>query len=192
MLIVYDLDGTLNNLNEMAFSGLEEEYANLKYYNIDRNDNLTAAQKKLVMNRYKDVSVFKSLSPVSGADRIVDIKDKCLWFVDVVIHTHSLTDKVIPVKEKFISHCIPKLEPDKVIYSTGDAKGIISGADIIVEDSLEHLSKYSKYKVRILVDKPYNKFENYPSIDSTGIVRVDTLNDAVNYIERVALSLGLQ
>lgn len=187
MLIVYDMDEVLNNLNDVVFCGLGKERANIKYFNIYQNDNLTDTQKKYIMSQYSDSSVYKRLSPVEGADRIMNIKDHWGDFVDVMVHTHCFTDEIVDVKKEFISRYIPKLKPDKVLYRTGDDKGIVPNADIIVEDSLENLNKYAADKVRILIDKPYNKFENYPDIDSTGIIRLRTLNEVLDYIDEQVL-----
>ena len=70
--------------------------------------------------------------------------------------------------------------PMSLVISTGECKPVLSASDIVIEDNIWHLKKY-KTAQGYLINQPFNQSRFLPSGESLGkVVRVDSLEDAVN------------
>lgn len=185
--VVYDLDGVLNNLNEVVYGryGLLDKFMRQRRYNIRENGNLfNEEEQRLVLNQYKDINTFKNLSAIKGINKILDIKRKYKDRVKVVVHSLSYDNRVPIEKERFIREHVEDSGLLELNFEVGESKGLYKGADIVVEDSLENIIGYSDKTKKILIDKPYNKFEAY-GIDGRGIKRSKDLMDAIREVGRI-------
>lgn len=185
--VVYDLDGVLNNLNEVVYGryGLLDKFMRQRRYNIKENGNLfNEEEQRLVLNQYKDINTFKNLSAIKGINKILDIKRKYKDGVKVVVHSLSYDNRVPIEKERFIREHVEDSGLLELNFEVGESKGLYKGADIVVEDSLENIIGYSDKTKKILIDKPYNKFEAY-GIDGRGIKRSKDLMDAIREVGRI-------
>lgn len=185
--VVYDLDGVLNNLNEVVYGryGLLDKFMRQRRYNIKENGNLfNEEEQMLVLNQYKDINTFKNLSAIKGINKILDIKRKYKDGVKVVVHSLSYDSRVPIEKERFIREHVEDSGLLELNFEVGESKGLYKGADIVVEDSLENIIGYSDKTKKILIDKPYNKFEAY-GIDGRGIKRSKDLMDAIREVGRI-------
>ena len=185
--VVYDLDGVLNNLNEVVYGryGLLDKFMRQRRYNIKENGNLfNEEEQMLVLNQYKDINTFKNLSAIKGINKILDIKRKYKDGVKVVVHSLSYDSRVPIEKERFIREHGEDSGLLELNFEVGESKGLYKGADIVVEDSLENIIGYSDKTKKILIDKPYNKFEAY-GIDGRGIKRSKDLMDAIREVGRI-------
>lgn len=181
--IVYDVDDTLNNLNDYVFGELGYELPDI--YNINLCNKYTKEQKKAILKYYRDPNVFASLSYVEGAKdicKIEDTKKALVW-----INSGNLSVEALKIKEKTLLSEIPNLNPSRVVLQMVDkqAKVIISG-DIIIEDSFEDLIRYPFYSIKILIDKSYNQSSIYNATDDQyGIIRVESLTEANRIIKEI-------
>lgn len=185
LTVIYDCDDTLNNLNECVANQLGIDANIIKYYNIDKNSHIPKEIRDKILELYSSIEVFRQVKFVPGAERIFNAKK---LGADVKINSASLTRDIADYKFISILTSIPDVEGTDLILPVidGVSKGINEQADIAVEDCIEHLLKYPKHTVKILIDKSYNKFENYgiSEVDSC-IIRVTDLNSAVNLVESI-------
>lgn len=189
---MYDIDDVLNNLNEEVYStlGIPHLYYKQKRYKVRENVGiLTDKQMDSILNLYSDNSLFERLRPIRGIERITNIEKQLPNKAVVHIHSISLNEDIIRIKERFIRDNIAGFNSERANLALGHNKDAFKNADIIVEDSLENLLKYGSNTIKILLDKPYNQFNNY-GIVKTDIIRLNDLEEAVDTIER-ELTRGL-
>lgn len=187
--IVYDMDDVLNNLNDVVFSrqGIYHKLVKLKYFDINKNKNMTKYEKSEILKSYSNPDIFDKLELVYGAERILDIQKKYSDKVKVWIHSLSFNDKIAQVKERFIRDKMQWFNMDNTILEVADTKSVLDFADIVVEDSLEYLVK-CKSEFKVLIDKSYNQSENY-DVDSSNIIREKGLNKAIDKVESIVEEL---
>lgn len=184
MKIVFDIDETLNNLNEHVFRLLdiyEYKYKNLKYYNLKENDNLTRGDIKRIYELYGNPD---SYIKAKSADGVKDIKDLLiLEGINVIIHSLCINEAVLLAKVNWVSEI---LGTSGIEYNMElGEKNPIVGANIVVEDNLEYLLE-CEADYKILIDKPYNKFENYAiNAEESGVIRVKSLKQAIRIIKEI-------
>lgn len=189
--ITYDMDDVLNNLNESVYAnlGLLDKLARLKRFNNEKNtDILSDEEIGKLYKAYRNPECFKNLSPVLGTDRIMDIEAKYPDKVEVSIYTHAMNESIDEIKIGFVEEYIPKMPLNRVHITHGEVKEALKGVDIIVEDNLENLLRYEYDTIKILIDKPYNKFESYPELrqqlaNAGNLMRVTNLHEAITLIE---------
>lgn len=193
--IVYDMDDVLNNLNEVVATAVGIKETQLTRYNINEIPELEPGQKKAILSCYRTPSIFKQTKLMPGAERICDVEDSGV--ADVYIHSISLSPEIIPIKLAKLADGIPRLSPDKislVLGSGGSDKEAYENTDIVIEDSMANVLKYSNNTIKILINKSHNKAEDWGVAESKlQIIRVNSLVDAVTIVERLVhmYKLGL-
>lgn len=193
--IVYDMDDVLNNLNEAVFGrlGLLDELKELKYFDIRKNEHcLTSEQMTQVISEYSKLETFEKTVASDGIERIVDV-EKIDPRVKVWIYTQKFSKELNKFTIDFIKENIPGLSDERiVIVNSKHKKKRFENAAIIVEDSAENIAEYGKETVKILIDKPYNRHENYvdeftaENVDGT-LVRVASLSKAIKLVETLVM-----
>lgn len=187
--IVFDIDDTLNNLNDFVCTHLGISRDKLNKYSIEKCENLTKQQKEAILLMYNDIETFKNLYWVSGAERIEDFHSVRIgrFCTGVYIHSTSMTEEIADYKRVILKRDFPII-PDKNIsleYGS-NKKSCFNDAFIVVEDNIENLLKYPDGTIKILIDKPNNKDEIYGvNPNTSGIIRVVNLSSALNVISSI-------
>lgn len=182
IIVTYDVDDVLNNLNQVVHKELGIKLKDRKKYNIYKCGYSEEINSKM-MELYNSPKIFERLKLVEGAKDIFNI-EKEYDNVEVHIHSNNFNSEVALVKSRMLLKEIPGCTPEKLHMQIADTEGksILEGTTIIVEDHIMNLRKYPKETMKILIDKPYNKSKNYDTTDrEEGIIRVNSLAEA-NYL----------
>lgn len=182
--IEYDVDDTLNNLNDFVFDKLGFEPPR-RFRILDCTDQYTPEQIKAILDCYGNPEIFKSLRFVPGA------KDICSFEktgkARVGINSKNFNEDILKIKMADIIREIPGISTDRIFMTLGagyDKRP--TDADIIVEDCLENIHKYSDKAARILLNRSYNQSEVYGTTDAEhNIIRVESLVEANAIIKSV-------
>lgn len=186
MLIVYDLDGVLNMLNEYVFGklGILDKLDKLKFYNISKNIHiLSDGEINGILSMYSCADTFILSKAVEGINRITNVEDKYPGKVKVVINSLCYSPDVMDAKRLWLSK-YTKVKEDNIILQYGGVKNGLDNADIVVEDCLKNLLDIKCNKAKILIDKPYNRFSKSIWGDLE-ILRVRDLNEAIDKVEGI-------
>lgn len=181
--IVYDMDDVLINLNNTVCDMLKIPLSTVTLYEIKKCPFLSDDEKERMLKAYAQVETFQLARFNPGATRICDVQAS--GEAEVFIHSTSLTQEIADLKYQRLTSTIPGLKGTNINLVSGThKKPEFVGADTIVEDSLENILKYPETTIKILVDMPYNQYENY-GVDSSKhrIIRVTDLNSAVNMVD---------
>ena len=184
LIIIYDVDDVLNNLNEYCLTKLGLPWGTR--FNTYENTSYTKEQADSLMGMYGNPETFRHLSYMPGARDIFDIEKT--GKVKVRIVSRNFNQGVADVKMGWILGGIPGATSDNIEMQIGLGadKRIDKTADIIVEDCITNCIKYNKDTIKILIDKPNNKAEEYSINEGEhNIIRVDTLIDANNLIRKI-------
>lgn len=181
--IVYDMDDVLINLNNTVCDMLKIPLSTITLYEIKKCPFLSDDEKERMLKAYARVETFQLARFNPGATRICGVQAS--GEAEVFIHSTSLTQEIADLKYQRLTSTIPGLKGTNINLVSGThEKPVFVGTDIIVEDSLENMLKYPETTIKILVDMPYNQYENY-GVDPSKhrIVRVTDLNSAVNMVD---------
>ena len=204
--VVYDMDGVLNYLNEHVFNklGIPDKLDIIKRYSMRENAELgiiTSEQARVINSLYREPEIFKEVHKLDGIERLMDIENRYKGIdsnigsrISVSIYSQCLSKEIYEVKYAFVKAHIPTMPMDRVHLTTDTTKKAVDWATIIVEDSLENILRYDKEVVKVLIDKPYNKFENFEELrekiaEAGKIIRVGSLNEAIDVVEKVVASM---
>ena len=187
--IVYDVDDTLNNLNDYVHEKLGIK-TRADRFTIRECKVYSVEQQDAILEAYGDPETFKNLSYVPGATDIFDIEE--LGNIEVYILSRNFNSDIADIKTESILREIPGATVERIEMQIGNGEGkrIDELADIIVEDCLDNCLKYDKEVIKIIIDKPHNKLETYglSQEDCPNLIRVKSLL-AANQVIRDLLEL---
>lgn len=135
--------------------------------------------RSVIFEELANVELFKKADFFEDAIEKVKELSK-LPNVQVVIATQSFTEDIAIIKRERL---IEKLKGVSIEYIDfiGSNKGIVEGADYVIEDCIDNLDMYSCSKV--LVSKPYNQRENNTSVNKFEDIHTEQSSvDAVHYV----------
>lgn len=114
-------------------------------------------------------------------DAIEEIKKLAeISYVKVIIATQSFTDEVAKIKKQRLLSKIGNTAVDYVDF-IGNTKGIIEGADFVIEDSISNLDMYDC--VKILISKTFNSPKYNSSKNNFNDIRVEgSTSSAIRYV----------
>lgn len=186
MLVVYDLDGVLNGLNEYVFRqlGIEHKLDKLKYYNIARNTHILRDREiRDILNMYGEANSFISCGAIEGADRITNVEERYPGKVRVMVNSLCYSLQAAEAKRLWLRK-YTKVKEENIVLQYGTVKDGVENADIVVEDCLKNLLDIKCSRAKILLDKPYNRFSE-SMWTSLGITRVRDLNESIKKVEEI-------
>lgn len=176
--VVFDIDDTLNNLVETTYTKLNilHKLPIKKKYYLKDCPELTEQERAAAEATWSDGSTYLECSANKGIEKVDVLSNK--KNVEVIIHSFCCNDSAALGKHTWLGSYT---ERDRLIMKleVGN-KTPIDDIDFVVEDKIEYLCK-CKAKHKILIDKVYNKAENY-DLDTSDIIRVDSLDTAIDYI----------
>lgn len=183
--VVYDVDDVLNNLNNYVCDKLNIDSSKLDNFDIRKCSRLTAQEQENILDMYGRPDTFKNLTYVRGAEDICEIEKtgKAL----VWINSKCFNQEIADIKAQTLTEAIKGLNPDRLIFQIGtdQKKSGLDFADIIVEDNLLNLRKYSTKTIKYLVNKFHNQSETYNTTDiKEKLIRVPNLIEANRQIRK--------
>ena len=183
MRIVFGIDNVLNKLEEHVYklAGIDEKkYYKKKKYMVEECNHLTGREKKKILSLYSDENTYLTCPAQKGIDRIGRLTN--IPNINIYIHSYCANMQAILGKMKWVGERID-IEGIQFIMEIG--KKTPFEVDVAVESNLEYLIA-CKAKTKILIDKPYNKEENY-GVNSKehGIIRVGSTDEAIKFIEEL-------
>lgn len=188
LVIVYDVDDVLNNLNDVVFNTLGiNQHIQTRFKITENVDTLSPIDMERIISAYGDTKIFEQVQFLPGAKLIYDAEARGAI---VRIRSSNVNQQIADLKMAKLLSEIPGATREKITMFVGHGvkKEIDPEADIIIEDSLENLLMYQRDKVRILIDKPYNKYYSYRVNNSIErISRVPSLMSAVTSVNIAAL-----
>ena len=204
MRVVFDIDNTLNNLNETINNkyNLVESIEEINRYRL-RDTNLSESIKKAFKEAcLEDIHYSASVSVVN--------KDLMNLFLELnkggstIYYTKCLIESHIDTKRKWLlsnyniesmsSYSIADFKKkdlcNGIYYVTaiGD-KICCDNVDIVVEDCVDNLLGYGDNVKKILIKQPWNEFEYNEIKDQvSNLVRVDSIDECLEYLIRILIS----
>lgn len=171
--VVYDLDGTMNELNDYVLTELGQPLDLFKRYSLRENTHISREIQNEILRMWSDPATFRKVQFSQGIEQTVLMSgSQCM---DFRIHSICLVTGVEEVKRNSLLGM--GMKDSSIFLETGFSKKMID-CEIAVEDSLENLFN-SKAKYKILRKRSYNRIENYPEyIGKIDLLEVDNLMEA--------------
>ncbi len=184
LLIIFDIDDVLNNLmmTTLEIIGVPEKYDLKKRYYVEECPEIFTADQKETMRRlWKDGNTYRLCKAQPGIEKLNKLLE--IDNVDLKIHSFCASEDAANAKGEFIKSYINICDGNLNLEL--NSKTPYKNAFVVVEDHFQYLCKTdSKYK--LLIDKPYNKAEEYGTTDKEqGILRFNSTNDAIEFIMEV-------
>ena len=156
MKVTFDLDGVIIEQLPYVLKHIGKNINDVTSYYIKNIDSLSENEKKLIMASFHNADTFKR------AYKHSDVLNRIAMNNEVIINSFSCNADVANYKACWINSDIRNVKPENIILdimTTGkNVVKFIGKTDVYVEDCLENLlNNVGKYKVVILIDKPYNK-----------------------------------
>lgn len=157
MIITCDVDGVLNNLMEATLEEYNKKYTTSYTLNDITTYNLENCFKSKVAKRMKDIFnspyIWNEVKPVNGSqeglEKLINKGHQVYLATDNNPSTYG--EKVAWIKRFY-----PFIDTSKIICIKD--KWLLR-ADVMIEDCLQNLL-IKPYFHRILVDQPWNQFQN--------------------------------
>lgn len=171
--VIYDLDGTMNELNDYVLEQLGQPLDLFKRYDLRENVHISRDVQNEILSMWTSPETFKKVPYSKGMEQAILMSEsKCM---DFKIHSMCLVPAVAEVKKDSLAGL--GLSSGSIILETGFSKKMME-CDIAVEDSLENLFN-SNAKYKILRKRSYNRMENYPEYrGKLKVLEVDNLMEA--------------
>ena len=156
MRVTFDLDEVIIEQLQYVLRCIGKNINDVTSYNIKNVDGLSENEKKLIIASFYNADTFKR------AYKHSDVLNRIAIDNDVIINSFSCNTDVANYKAHWINSDLRNIKPENITLdiltpSKNGAK-CIGKTDVYVEDCLENLlNNVGKYKVGILIDKPYNK-----------------------------------
>lgn len=181
--VVFDIDSTLNKLDEYVYGevGILHKLENQKRYQLEHEMNslLTSEDREKIHALWEDYDTFIKCPMDEDIDEVVKMSLSDSF--SVIIHSTCMAEEVAKAKEVVMSEYFDKSNVQFVFEIC--TKNQLENIFAVVEDNIEYL-KDLKATHKLLLDRPYNKAENYNIIESDyNITRVATLKEAVERIK---------
>lgn len=179
MILVFDIDGVLNNLMEKTLelynskSGKHIQISNIISYNF--YDCLPREDADGIISLFKEKSLWDSLKPLEGSQNGIRqlIKKGHQIYLATATNPINFEWKIAWLKQYF-----PFIPEDNVIRIMD--KSLLK-ADVIIDDCLDNL--IGSFAERVVLDYPWNhnELKDY----AYSIRRAYTFNDIVNIINNI-------
>lgn len=175
--IIYDVDDTIWQLNRTICNLYGLDCNRIKEYDITKTTVLTEEEKRILLESYHNAEIFKLCQYNKGYERVFNLER--LGLANVYISSASLNEEIRKVKEYRLLKEIPNINKKHVKLTVGrnTYQGRVKG-DILIDDSPINIEK-EDFKYNILINQPYN----YGIVFSKPVIRVDSLNQAVDVVE---------
>ena len=154
MVIVCDIDDTINNLQEVVVSTFNKRY-HTKYtindfenYDIERALNKHDAENMKVI--YSEPGIYDNVRPEPGS------QDALRKLIQEGHDVYLVTDAIPSIyaeKVEWVKHHFPFVDPGKIVCMKD--KWLIE-CDLIIEDRIETLLA-KPYYYRACIDRPWNR-----------------------------------
>lgn len=184
MKIVYDVDDTLWGLNRVVYPmiapGLTEKDAIT--FNCTKNPHLTKEQQQRALKLYSDPEIVKLCKFFDGIERVFDLEVS--GKAEVWISSSNSGEDTKQMKEGRLLREIPNVNPEHLRLTTGFDHTREPG-DILVDDRADNVIN-SDFKYYVLINQPHNRNVVFP--ENKSVVRVDTLIEAIDVVERIVKS----
>lgn len=179
MILVFDIDGILNNLAEKTIevynsrSNKNIQISDITSYNF--YDCLSKEDADGIVSLFKEKSLWNSLKPLEGSQNGL----KQLIKKGHQIYLATATDPInFEWKISWLKQYFPFVPADNVIRIMN--KSLLK-ADVIIDDCLDNL--ISSFAERVVLDHPWN--QNELKDYAYSIRRAYTFNDIVNIINNI-------
>lgn len=157
--VVYDLDGTLNDINATICRQHNIDPRILTKYHTHENHDLSTLQKRQIMNGYNSIHTFVNTPLFTEAQELINLND---WFYDdntgngfdIMINTLSFTYEIAEYKREMLKKQLG-FRDDQIINPVGTYKDDVEDAYILVEDNPFSIVKSGAVH-NILIRKSYN------------------------------------
>lgn len=193
VIIVWDMDGCLNNLNDVVMKelGLTDKFNRRTSYLYEPGspmEILTPDEIEEVHKKYRDDSTFLRTRLLENADLITRVVRKAAdkgIKARVIINSECHTPEVADVKCMQLMNGVSDLQISDMILQVESPKQAIRGADIVVDDNVYHLREYDDNTTKVLMMHNYNTKRDYSEAIKAGhaIVGVNNILEAVEFIE---------
>jgi len=183
-LVVFDIDDVLNDLVKTTLDivGVPEKYELKKRYYVEECEEIFSKNQMEMMKKlWENGDTYTLCKPQPGIEKL----NKIMEIENVDLKIHSFCDSIDAAnsKKKFVKTYI-NVNDDNLVLELNN-KTPFNYAFAIVEDHFQYLCK-TKAKYKLLIDKPYNKAEEYGTTDKEqGILRFSSTNDAIEFIMEV-------
>lgn len=183
--VVVDVDGVLNNLMTETIYHLKESFA-IGDDKLSLDDFTEYEVKKCVtpdiynkMEKvWADKSFWDNLIPADGA---VEAMRKLIQNgIEVFIMT-ACTPDIVEGRSKWFAKHFPFIKQNNIIY--GHPKWLVS-CDFMIEDKLETLLRTPSWTHRLLLDKPWNKY-NEEKDAVYAIMRGKTITELIDKVVEI-------
>lgn len=183
-LVVFDIDDVLNDLinTTLDIVGVPEKYELKKRYYVEEcGEIFSIDQMEMMKKLWKNGDTYTLCKPQPGIEKLNKIME--VENVDLKIHSFCASEDAANAKEEFVK-AHTNVTDDNLVLELNN-KTPFNYAFAIVEDHFQYLCK-TKAKYKLLIDKPYNKAEEYGTTDKEqGILRFKTTEDAIEFILEV-------
>ena len=189
LIVVYDMDDTLWNLNEKACEMAGIDYDKIQHYSLSDNTLLTSEEKHKLKDLYSSVDLWKGMKWVRGARKIHEIESLSLEtrnnkaVIKVLINSHCNNQDVADFKRTFVGKDL-KLPEEQVVLNVANnhktKKELPPNTLIFVDDSPFNLQS-STALFTIISDKPWNKEIE----ESDTIIRCSGMNEIRKTVEEI-------
>ena len=181
--VIFDIDDTLNKLNEYIYRelGIIDKLSYTKRYELthEMNTELTKDDIENIVHLWHNYDTFIKcpLDESIGEVTKLSLSDK----YSVVLHSTCMNEAVAKAKDIVMQMYLDKSKVEYIFEI--DCKNPLEESFAVVEDNLMYLIN-TNTKHRVLIDKSYNKAENYGITDEEyGITRVNSLKEAIERIK---------
>ena len=183
MIIMFDIDGILNNLVEETLalynsrSGKSIQVSDITTYNF--SDCLPREDAKGIISLFKEKSLWDSLKPLSGSQNTLNT----LINQGHKVYLATATDPVnFEWKIEWLKQYFPFVPSDNVIRIMD--KSLLK-CDVLVDDCLDNLTKV--FCERICLDYPWN--QNKSKDMAYDIRRAYSFDDVMNIIKNIEMEM---
>ncbi len=179
MIIMFDIDGILNNLVEETLalynsrSGKDIQVSDITTYNFA--DCLPEEDAKGIVSLFKEKSLWDSLKPLSGSQNALSL----LINQGHQVYLATATDPVnFEWKIEWLKQYFPFVPSDNVIRIMDKS---LLRCDVLVDDCLDNLTKV--FCERVCLDYPWN--QNTSKDTAYDIRRAYSFDDVMNIIKNI-------
>lgn len=182
MIIVTDVDNTINNLQETVIKVFNERHKRnyamnyFQHYNIE--DDLPKNDAILMREIYADPTIYDQVTPIHGSQnalrKLVNDGHEVYFASDVIPSTYE-------AKVAWLNHYFPFI--DNAHICAIKHKWLLNG-DVLIEDNLDNLLA-KPYMHRVCIDHLWNRDVNDWARDIYRVQDWDNMLDVINKIKEL-------
>lgn len=176
--VVVDVDDVLNNLMAETIKKADADVFLEDFTEYDISECVTEEVHEALDAVWSNKSFWDNLAPAKGA---VEAMRKLVQNgIEVYIMT-ACTPDIVEGRAKWFAKHFPFIKQDNIIY--GHPKWLVS-CDFMIEDKLETLLRTPSWTHRLLLDKPWNKY-NEEKDAVYAIMRGKTITELIDKVVEI-------